>query len=165
MAKLNVDQIAHIAEVISDLHFSRVVGSPFARVLFRTAHLGDKYPTVDYLVDVLDAGNLSSGFFFIQVKGTASASPTSPRLAIDVSLERFNQLVRLSAPAYLVAVDIVSEEAYLVAACRSRKGAVASITKAFPLSDAAVKIALYREVAEFWASHKPLRRQSRFQDG
>lgn len=165
MAKVNVDQIGHLAEVISDLHFSRAVGSPFARVLFRTAHLGDKYPTVDYLVDVLDAGSSSTGFFFLQVKGTASASRTAPRLAIDVTLERFNQLVRLPAPAYFVAVDITSEEAYLVAAYRTRKAAVASVTKAFPLSDAAVKIALYREVAEFWTSHRPLRRQSRFQDG
>ena len=164
MAKVNPDQIGYAAELITALHFSRVVGPPYSRMLFRSVHLGDKYPTVDYLVDVLDTNNQSVGFFFLQVKGTATASPTAPRLGIDVPLERFNRLVRLPAPAYIVAVDTVVEEAYLAAACRTRKSAVSSVTKAFPLSEASVKIGLYREVVAFWATHKTLRRTSRFLD-
>jgi hypothetical protein len=41
------------------------------RPLFRAIHLGDKYPTVDFMVDALDAADYSRGFFFVQV--TASS--------------------------------------------------------------------------------------------
>lgn len=61
MAKVSPDQIGHAAEVIVDLQLSRVVGSPFHRVLFRNVHLGEKYPTADYLVDILDTNNLQLG--------------------------------------------------------------------------------------------------------
>jgi hypothetical protein len=164
MSKMTADQIGHAAEVIVALQLSRLVGAPFRRMLFRGVHLGEKYPTADYLVDVLGADDSQIGHFFLQVKGTAGASRTSPRLAVDASVDGFNRLVRLPAPAYLVAVDVIAERAYLVAACRKRKTAVASVTKAFPLSDDAVKMELYREVLAFWAPHRATRRTSRFTD-
>lgn len=78
-------------------------------------------------------------------------------------MTRFNRLVRLPIPAYLVAVDIQTEQSYLVAACRTRKAAIASVTRAFPLSNEAVKIELYREICAFWTTRRS-RRTSRFID-
>lgn len=66
--------------------------------------------------------------------------------------------------SYLLAVDIQTEQAYLVAAWRERKKPVSSITRAFPLSDEAVKIGLYKEVVAYWASRPSTPRTSRFTD-
>jgi len=164
MAKMTNDEIGHAAEVVANLHLTRLVGPPFNRVLFRVVHLGAKYPTADYLVDALATGGTPLGHFFVQVKGTMTASTTAPRLTIDVERDQFNRLVRFPVPAYLLGVDIRAEQSYLVAACRRRRQAVSSVTKAFPLYGDAGKIALYREVAAFWATYRPTRRASRFHD-
>jgi hypothetical protein len=158
------DQIGRLAEAISVAHFERAVGPPFGRPLFRAVRLGDKYPTADLLVDVLDPEDRPTGFFFVQVKGTTTASRTAPRITIDVPVEQFNRLVRLPAPAYLLAVDVAAELVYLRAVCRPRKTAVASVTKAFPLADDAVRMRLYREVCSFWAARRRPRHTSEFDD-
>src|SRR5207244_3212677 len=97
-------------------------------------------PTADLLVDTLAADGTATGHCFVQVKGTALASPTAVRIAVDVELRDFNRLVRLAIPTYILAVDVRTEQVYLVAACQKRTKAVASVTKAFPLFDDAVKI-------------------------
>jgi hypothetical protein len=158
------DQIGRLAESIAVAHFLKVVRSPFGRPLFRTVSLGDKYPAADILVDVIDPNDRPTGFFFVQVKGTTTASSTAPRITVDVPLDRFNRLVWLPAPAYLVVVDIASEQAYLRAACKPRKTAISSVTKAFPIADDGVKIALYREVCGFWAARKKPKHVSGFED-
>ncbi len=164
MAKMTTDQIGRLAESIAVAHFLKVVGHPFGRPLFRVVSLGDKYPAADVLVDVIDPYDQTTGFFFVQVKGTTIASPTPPRVTVDVPPDRFNRLVHLPAPAYLLAVDTASEQAFLRAACQSRKTAVTSVTKAFPLADDGVKIALYREVCGFWAARKKPKHVSGFED-
>ena len=112
MAKTLPDQIGRLAEALAIAQFAKFVGAPYNRPLFRAIALGDKYPAADMLVDVIDPRDETTGFFFLQIKGTGTASPTAPRIAIDVSLERFNRLVRLPAPSYLLVVDTVSEQAY-----------------------------------------------------
>jgi hypothetical protein len=153
-----------LAEVVAEAALCRPVGHPYNRPVFRPVFLGDKYPTADFLVDVLDAHADPVGFFFAQVKGTANAPPTAPRLTIDVTLDRFNRLASLTAPSYLIAVDVRAELVSLAAACRTRRTPVSSVTKAFSLADDAVRIGLYREVCSFWAAHRALRRTSRFRD-
>ena len=101
MAKMTNDEIGHAAEVLTNLQLTRAVGPPFNRVLFSVVHLGDKYPTADYLVAALASDRTVLGHFFVQVKGTLHASPTAPRLAIDVEREAYNRLVRLPVPTYL----------------------------------------------------------------
>ena len=163
MAKVRED-VGRMAERMAEWTLLRSVRAPFDRALFRTAPLGDTYPTADILVDALAADGTVLGHCFIQVKGTAHASPTAPRIAVDVGLEDFNRLVRLPVPSYILAVDVREQQVYVVAACRKRKTAVASVTKAFPLTDDAIKMELYREVCAFWKAHGVPRRTSRFHD-
>ena len=163
MARVKED-VGRIAERIADIAIVRTVRRPFDRPLFRTSLLGDTYPTADLLVDALAADGTVAGHCFVQVKGTAHASPTAPRITVDIKLEDFNRLVRLAIPAYVLAVDIRTEQVFLAAACQRRKTAVASVTKAFPLTDDVVKIELYREVCAFWMVHGVAQRTSRFHD-
>lgn len=163
MARVRED-IGRMAERMAEFTLLQSVRGPFGRPLFRTAPLGDKYPTADLLVDALAADGTVTGHCFVQVKGTAHASLSASRITVDVELEDFNRLVRLVIPAYLTAVDVRTNGVYLAAACRRRTKAVASVTKAFPLTDDAVKIELYRELCAFWEAHGVTRRESRFHD-
>jgi hypothetical protein len=163
MAKVRED-IGRMAERLAEFTLLQTVRGAFGRPLFRTAPLGDKYPTADFLVDAISVDGTAVGHCFVQVKGTAHASPSAPRITVDVELEDFNRLVRLAIPAYILAVDVRTEEVYLAAACQRRSKAVASVTKAFPLTSEAVKIGFYREVCAFWEEHGVTHRTSRFHD-
>lgn len=160
---LTPDQIGHIAEAAADADLSYPVSSPRERVIFKPTYLGDKYPVVDFLVDILAPDSRPIGYFFAQVKGT-TRTLSAARLPITVSADGFNRLVAVPAPTYLIGVDVRSRSTYLVAAHTRRGRAVSSITRGFPLGHDAVKLALYEEVAEFWEvnGRKPWR--TRFRD-
>jgi hypothetical protein len=164
MVRLTKDQIGRLGELIAAKDLSRPVMGRFRRPLFRAVSLGDKYPTVDFLVDVLGRREVALRFFFVQVKGTATASTRGTRLPVDVARDCFNLLVRLPAPTYLIGMDVLAEVSYLVAARRPRRTPVSSLTKALCLQDDAVRIALYREVLAFWRANKPILGQTRFED-
>src|SRR5689334_20765389 len=134
MAFQTSDQIGRFAELIAETDLSRPVRGRYRRPLFRAVRLGEKYPIVDFLVDILGPDDLALGFFFAQVKGT-TLLPTGARLAVDVDAERYNRLVRIPAPTYLLGVDVSAEETYLIAAHRPRAAGVSSITRAFRLRD------------------------------
>src|ERR1700722_16545301 len=116
MAIMTTDQIGRLAEWIAVIALGRSVMGRYVRPLFRATLLGDKYPVVDCLVDVLDATDRSLGFFFAQVKGTVEPPALGGRLGITIAQKRYNALVRIPVPSYLIGVDIRAEAAYLVAA-------------------------------------------------
>lgn len=164
MISLTNDQVGRLAELIVGRDLSQPVRGRYRRPLFRATSLCEKYPTADFIVDVLDRSDESLGFFFVQVKGTATVTPPTARLLIDVSVARFNRLVRLSAPTYLIGVDVIGEFSYIVAAHKARTAPVSSITRAFCLHDEDVTITLYREVLAFWKANRPILHQTRFKD-
>lgn len=160
---LTPDQIGYIAEVATDEDFSTPVQDG-QRVLFRVTRLGDKYPTFDFLVDVLGPDHGPRGVFFVQVKGTTRATQATPRIPIAVGADDFNRMVEAPAPSYLVGVDVNRRATYIVAAHSRRRAQVSSITRAFPLGSDAVKLALYDEVAEFWKANGRKLWSTRFRD-
>jgi hypothetical protein len=164
MALFTNEQIGRLAESLAEVHLSRPVMGRFRRPLFRPTSLGEKYPTVDFLVDVLGRMDDALGFFFIQVKGTAPRSAGTVRLPVKVSADGFNLLAGIPAPTYLVGVDVIAEASYLIAAHKKRKGRLSSITKAYDLRSDAVRIELYREVLAYWRANKPLLWRTRFKD-
>ena len=165
MAKLSKDQIGALGELLAAAELSRPVAGRFGRPLFRATSLGGKYPTVDFLVDLLAADDTTVGFFLAQVKATnVVTAPARERLSVTVSKRKFNELARLPVPTYLIGVDVRSETSYLVAARRIRPTPVYSITKAYNIADDSVKIALYEEVLSFWNAAKRINSQTRFTD-
>jgi hypothetical protein len=136
----------------------------FKRPLFRASHLGDKYPTVDLIIDILGRDDLTLSFFFAQIKATHQESSADARLPIQVSLERYNRLVRLPAPTYVIGVDELSETSSLIAARKTRQTPLSSMTKRFSLKDEPIKIQLHREVADYWKKYRTSLFRSQFED-
>jgi hypothetical protein len=162
MAVLTSDQIGKRAELWVSLDLSCSVGRGYDRPLFRVAEFGEKHPTVDFLVDALGPDGTSTGFFFVQVKGTTV--PSATRLGIEVPVDRFNRLVAIPAPTYVIGVDVTAPAAYLVGAYRRRQAKVSSISKAYPLGDDVVIIRLYREVLGYWRQNRPTSPSREFRD-
>jgi hypothetical protein len=154
MLLLTTDQTGDLGQLIAAVDLSRPVMGHHQRPLFKPVFLGDKYPAVDLLVDVLAADASSIGFFFVQVKSTAAAWKDSSRLLIDVEKNTYNQFTRLPIPTYLTGVDVPRETSYVVAAYRPRTSRLSSVSKAFGLRDDAVKIGLYKEVIEYLKNHR-----------
>jgi hypothetical protein len=159
------DQIGRVGELVVELTFNRLVGASYNRCLFRPNFLGEKYPTVDFFVDVLDDQGDAAGFFFAQVRSTMQAATSGSRLSINVDVAAYNRLVALPIPTYLIGVDGVREAAYVVAAFKRRTTGVSGITTAFNLTHDAVKVSLYEEVCRFWRQSAKLEFQSEFNDG
>ncbi|MCA9209171.1 MAG: hypothetical protein KDA55_12480, partial [Planctomycetales bacterium] len=55
-------------------------------------------------------------------------------------------------PSYLVAVDVLAEQMFIVAANRERKRDVTSIVKRYELASDEVKVILYEDVLGYWNS-------------
>ena len=83
MALQTPDQIGRFGELIVELMFSRTVRGKYQRPLFRPIFLGEKYPSVDYFVDVLDESCDAAGFFFVQVRSTTREAGSERFISIS----------------------------------------------------------------------------------
>jgi hypothetical protein len=164
MADMTADEIGTLAEAVAAFALARPVGGRGGRALFRATYLGDKYPAVDYLIDVLGEDRQSAGFFFAQVKGTFTPPGAGGRLPVRVDATRYNRMVAIPAPTYLIGVDCGREEAFVVAATEPRPAGVPSVPTAFRLADEAVTIVLADEVLAFWQANRAILQHSRFRD-
>src|SRR4051812_31745303 len=124
----STNAIGDFGEGLVRSSFSRPVRRIYRRPLFRVAALGDKFPIVDFIVEVLDRNEDSLGFFFVQAKSTSIAKPKSKRLKLEIDLEKFNKLAATPAPTFLVGVDIMTEKVFLVAAAKPKSSKIYSIT-------------------------------------
>jgi hypothetical protein len=165
MAPLTKNLSGDMGENLVAVDFSRPVKGRYKRPLFRPKFLGDKYPTIDLIIDVLAPDSETRlGFFFVQIKAIQGCALSAPRLPIKVPQLKFNDLVDIQAPTYLVGVDIDSETTYLVGAYGRRSLGVSSISKNFKLKDDNVRIDLYKEVLEYWKVNSPTVKSKKFND-
>jgi hypothetical protein len=165
MPLLTKDLSGDMGEYLVATDFSRPVKGRYKRPLFRPTILGGKYPTIDLIIDVLAPDSKTRlGFFFVQIKSIQSCALSTPRLPVKVPRIKFNDLVDIQAPTYLVGVDIDSETTYLVGAYRQRSLSVSSISKSFKLKDDDVRIDLYKEVLEYWKVNSPKVKSKNFND-
>jgi len=164
MAKGSQDAIGDLGELIAATALTRPVAGRFNRPLFRVTSLGGKYPRVDFLVDLLSANGSTIGYCFAQVKATSVESNAGDRLPIAIPAKKYNDLVNLPLPTYVIGVDTRSERSYLIAAQRTRRTQISSMPRTYDLSEDAIRIELYKEVRKFWDSARRIPHQSRFTD-
>ncbi|WP_165224783.1 DUF4365 domain-containing protein [Aquisphaera insulae] len=116
---------------------------------FRPRFLGDKYPTFDYIVEVVDR---PSYFFFVQVKGTRLGYTTEGnRLRVQVIQDDVDRMVACPVPAYVVGIDVNEIGVGFLLSVNEPRGGVASLTTRFRI-DCGVLERLRDEVIEFWSS-------------
>lgn len=128
---------------------------------FRPRFLGDKYPTFDFIVEVVDQ---PSYFFFVQVKATTLGYTTKGnRLRIQVSQDDINRMVACPAPAYVVGIDATQINVGFLLSANEPRDNVASLTTRHKI-DCGVLKRLRDEVVAFWSSRNMVLTGSSFRE-
>jgi hypothetical protein len=122
--------------------------SQFARPLFRPAFLGDKWPALDYLVELIGVRGMTP-IFFVQVKTTAAAI-VGNHLTVALPPKRKKPLVRIPGPTYLFGVQEPMKRAFIRAVNDGTPQGVYEIPVTHELTPANLQV-LYDEVKAFWS--------------
>jgi hypothetical protein len=132
--------------------------SQFERPLFRPGFLGDKWPAVDFYVE-LNSIRGKRPYFFAQVRATSSPlTPQSTHLSISSRKRDIERLLRIPGPTYIFGVHEPSNRVFVRSIHVGMPvQAVTRIPVAYELTSTNLE-ALHREVREFWAAndHKPV---------
>ncbi len=129
--------------------------------LFRPRFLGDKYPTFDYIVEVVDRPEY---FFFVQVKATTQGYTHAPhRLKVQVSQDDVDRMVACPAPAYVVGMDVSAPGYGFLLSVNEPRDHVASLTTQFRIAPGLLA-QLRDEVVAFWSGRDMVLRSSRFRE-
>lgn len=156
------DFIGGRGEAIAHLRLSRVCRAgdlPY----FWPHYLGEKCPTFDFLVELVDAGE-KTPFFFVQVKSSRkpyTSSHTPPRLRVEVSDADVRRMTAFPAPTYVVGVHEADERAFVVSVHGDMRESIPSITTGHELTCDTLRL-LWDEVREFWQARDMTRTASRF---
>lgn len=130
----------------------------FEAPLFRPGFLGDKWPAIDFYVE-LNSVRGTRPYFFAQVKATSSPlAPGSTHLSISATKKDVERLLRIPGPTYIFGVHEPSQRVFVRSIHTGFPlRAVNRIPVAYELTSTNLE-ALHREVREFWSAndHKPV---------
>lgn len=128
---------------------------------FRPRFLGDKYPTFDFIVEVVDN---PAYFFFVQVKATVKGyTNDEKRLIVQLGQADVDRMVACPAPAYLIGIDANQIGAGCLLSINEPRPHVASLTTKFKI-DCSVLKALRDEVTDYWKGRDTVLKGSRFRE-
>lgn len=128
---------------------------------FRPRFLGDKYPTFDYIVEVVDRPSYS---FFVQVKGTRLGYTIEEhRLRVQVTRDDIDRMVACPAPSYVVGIDVNEIGVGFLLSVNEPRDPIASLSTRFGI-DCGVLKRLRDEVIGSWASRDMTLAGSRFRE-
>jgi Domain of unknown function (DUF4365) len=127
----------------------------FPEALFRPQFLGEKWPTIDFYVE-LETVHKGKPYFFAQVKSTTTA--LSGGVRISVEKKDIELLLQIPGPTYIFGVHEPSKAVFVrsVHTGTPVKG-ISRIPLSHKLTRGKFRV-LHREVQEFWKTHgrKPL---------
>jgi hypothetical protein len=123
--------------------------------------LGEKCPTYDYLVELVNAG-ARVPYFLVQVKATRKAlTRRQRRLSVRVSADDVRRMAQCPVPTYLIGVDELGENAYVVSIHGGLAGPITSMPSTYPLNRDNLKT-LWDEVKNYWQALYPVAKTSVF---
>ena len=126
----------------------------FKKPLFRPAFLGDKWPTIDFLVELPNVRNRRP-YFFGQAKATVTH--LGAHLKINVKKADVGKLLRIPGPTYIFGIHEPSERVFVRAVhSRTPRRGITRIPIANELTADNLRV-LRDEVKEFWdgIAYKP----------
>jgi hypothetical protein len=128
---------------------------------FRPRFLGDRYPTFDYLVELVGQ---EAYFFFVQVKSTRQGyreGKGARRLRVNIDREDVQRMVASPVPAYVVGIDEPQEVGYVLSMNEPRQAGLGGLP-ARHLLDTGNLQRLWQEVQNFWTSRNMVLAGSQF---
>jgi hypothetical protein len=132
--------------------------------LFRPQFLGDKWPTLDFIVELVNYPGQIIPYFFVQVKTTRRGYTNNNRLRLHVHKDDILRLSKFPAPTYLVGIDDIKEIGYIVSANGEYQKTVSNISTQFSLIHTNTQELLWQEVKDFWEKFGTCHFQSKLAD-
>jgi hypothetical protein len=131
--------------------------SEFPKPLFQPGFLGDKWPAIDFYVE-LNSVRGKRPFFFAQTKATQSSiTPQSKSLIVSTTRRDIERLLKIPGPTYIIGIHEPSKRAFIRSVHAGiPKSAMPRIPISYELTSANLRV-LHAEVKNFWnsAAHKP----------
>jgi hypothetical protein len=125
--------------------------------LFRPGFLGDKWPSIDFYVELRNVRR-TTPYFFAQAKSTArELRATSTTLKISSETRDIERLLRIPGPTYIFGIHEPSARVFVKSVHNgSQMKSVSRIPVSYELTTANL-LRLHLEVQEFWKTnrHKP----------
>ena len=150
------DLIGFRGEKIVELCLSDYTQS--GKALFRPGFLGDRWPAIDFYVE-LNSVRAKRPYFFGQVKSTsAPLASESTHLRILAGKRDVERLLRIPGPTYIFGVHEPSQRVFVRSVnTGSPVQAITRIPLVHELTGTNLET-LHREVWDFWAAsaHKPV---------
>lgn len=116
---------------------------------FSLHYLGERHETFDYFVRLIDAGNISPHFFFVQVKTTNRGYTKQGQLRVRLFEDEIVRLKAFPTPTYIIGIDLQQEVGYIVSANADCPDRISNLPTAHPLSCNNLE-RLWHEVKGFW---------------
>lgn len=158
------DDIGNRGEAIFKVRITDPYG-PGGNPLFRPYPLGDKFPTLDFLVELVGLPMGREAYFFAQVKTTRQGfTKKQPiRLRIKVSQNDINRMLIYPGPTYAIAIDERKghEMAYIASVNGTAMRRLQGMPPTYPLNSPNMQ-ALWNEVAAYWMSRQMILNTSAF---
>jgi hypothetical protein len=124
------------------------------RPLVRPGFLGDKWPAIDFYIELNEVAGKRL-YFFAQARATASSlNVASDHLSVTVRKAEVDRLLRIPGPTYILGVHEPSKRVFVRSV---HEGVPVRAITRIPLSHeltGANLLALHREVREFWFATK-----------
>jgi hypothetical protein len=129
----------------------------FSKPLFRPGFLGDKWPAIDFYVELLNVAK-GSPYFFAQAKSTGKIlSKQSGALRISTKKRDIQRLLRIPGPTYIFGIHEPTQRVFVRSVHRGTPArAMTRIPVRYELNSENLKL-LHNEVRAYWRlqGHKP----------
>jgi hypothetical protein len=129
----------------------------FPRPLFRPGFLGDKWPAIDFYVELTSVRGKHL-YFFGQAKATSTTlAPTSTVLNISTKKRDIERLLRIPGPTYIFGIHEPTKRVFVQSVHTGTPArAISKVSLSHELTSVNLQ-ALHDEVRDFWAgnAHKP----------
>jgi hypothetical protein len=131
--------------------------SGFSEPLFRPGFLGDKWPAIDYYVELTSVRGRRL-YFFAQAKATrATLGPAQTNLAISTKKRDIERLLQIPGPTYIFGIHEPSKRVFVRSVHKGvAPKAINRIYLSYELTSNNLRL-LHEEVRGYWATnrHKP----------
>ena len=133
----------------------------FGGPLFRPCFFGDRWPAVDYYVELLGEADLRPALL-VQVKATTKKLARNARaLELRLTARDCRALYLTPGPTYLVGVHEPTRRVFIRSIHERAAGGLYRIPIQYELTPKNLKV-LYNEVRAFWKKHPRKPRESAF---
>lgn len=147
------NKIGKRGEIIFSTIISRKVAS--RGFLLDPTFLGDKFPTVDFHVGLLEYSH--KGFFYASVKTTTLGYyPNGEKIKINIDKEEIAELNKFTLPVYVFGIDEIHERGYLISTSHlSNSKNTNGLPTKYPVNSSNIEI-LWKEVANYWNNNRKM---------